>query len=229
VKDLGEEGVDIVLGNTIVAKSTKSSDASPSPAAGDIDEKPCVGATDADTVSNAKSCGTQSNAYMLLYRRVSDTPPVAPVVPDRLAVEANADNAAFQRLQAAFEIRQRMVELEVYLYDCRDGGSVSISEKPAYLDLPQSTLLIDATDAVSLGLRWLQLCVIACVFCGWAGLRIFGGWPWDPRNFTTECAPTRVRSIVFSTDHNVHRATVARGIGDCWPGSRKIHGFGSSV
>ena len=87
-----------------------------------------------------------ANAYMLLYRRRNTAVPEA-AVPARLQTDALQDNEIFARLQAAFELKQTMVELEVYLDATLSADSDTVA-MPAFFDLPQTTTVAEATDMV---------------------------------------------------------------------------------
>lgn len=117
---------------------------------------------EADAVPPPKASGTRANAYMLLYRRTTEGV-VEPPVPLALAAEVQAENERFRRLQAAFALKQTMVELEVH-WDADSGG-----EGPLFFDFPQATLLADATDQVCVCRVCVhppvRSCVCVCV-CG---------------------------------------------------------------
>ena len=123
--------------------------------------------------TSGKAAGTRGNAYMLLYRRGDARDAAAATsgvdVPAALRTEVEADNALYDRLQAAFAIKQSMVELEVYCEATR--GDTTADMLPFFLDLPQITTVAAATDAVRVASLFivssmlLSQCVLACCCC----------------------------------------------------------------
>ncbi|CAE7485316.1 Usp47, partial [Symbiodinium sp. KB8] len=120
--------VGMVAGEAAVEASEEGGDAAADAGAAAADSGAGGVAQAAPAAKPKPSVGVEGNAYLLVYARCDDASDAAPAAvqgrelpPDEVLKEVEAENAAWERLKRAFDVRTRLCRLQVRWPPVRNG------------------------------------------------------------------------------------------------------------